>query len=216
MVLDWRICNIQSHLLFGKDSKLSCLTQYYSCIVSCLLHEPALTGGCTCCRAQAIAVLLKDSTRLEQERAAFASKRQVYKGFSREQLSNGVTPRTHSADSMEGFSGGTSSYSRQQVPPPIPLVLIAWQPHQVMQDRRTNNKQHQTEHSTNKHFALLLPNTMRSAYADAGNVKGGCQILKSSHVKYWLLGPHAHGGTEHRHSCVSLKYCLHAGTRWAN
>ena len=62
-------------------------------------------------------MLLKDTARLEQERAAFASKRQVYKGFSREQLSNGVVPRTHSADSMEGFSfsGGNSSYNRQQV-----------------------------------------------------------------------------------------------------
>ncbi|KAL3150779.1 hypothetical protein ABBQ32_000547 [Trebouxia sp. C0010 RCD-2024] len=65
-------------------------------------------------RAQAIAVLLKDSVRLEQERAAFANKRQVYKGFSKEQLSNGIVSRTHSADSMEGFSGATSSYSRQQ------------------------------------------------------------------------------------------------------
>ena len=62
-------------------------------------------------------MLLKDTARLEQERAAFASKRQVYKGFSREQLSNEVVPRTHSADSMEGFSAGNSSYSRQQVLP---------------------------------------------------------------------------------------------------
>ena len=68
-----------------------------------------------CCRAQAIAVLLKYSARLEQERAAFASKRQVYKGFSREQLSNGVVQRTHSADSMDGFSFSTSSSKRQQV-----------------------------------------------------------------------------------------------------
>ena len=68
------------------------------------------------CRAQAIAVLLKDSARLEQERAAFANKRQVYKGFSREQLSNGGLQRTHSADSMEGpYSSGNASYSRPQV-----------------------------------------------------------------------------------------------------
>ena len=66
-------------------------------------------------RAQAIVALLKDSGRLQQERAAFASKRQVYKGFSREQLSGGgLVQRTHSADSMDGFSGN-NSYKRQQV-----------------------------------------------------------------------------------------------------
>ena len=69
-------------------------------------------------RAQAIAALLKDSARLQQERAAFANKRQVYKGFSRDQLSTGIVPRTHSADSMNGpfsFSTGKGSYGKQQV-----------------------------------------------------------------------------------------------------
>ncbi len=68
------------------------------------------------CRALAISVLLKDTARLEQERAAFANKRQVYKGFSREQLSNGAVQRTHSADSMDGpYSSANASHSRQQV-----------------------------------------------------------------------------------------------------
>ncbi|KAL0033769.1 hypothetical protein WJX77_004657 [Trebouxia sp. C0004] len=66
-------------------------------------------------RALAISALLKDTARLEQERAAFANKRQVYKGFSREQLSNGAVQRTHSADFMEGrYSSASALHSRQQ------------------------------------------------------------------------------------------------------
>ncbi|KAA6422947.1 MAG: hypothetical protein FRX49_06936 [Trebouxia sp. A1-2] len=66
-------------------------------------------------RALAISVLLKDTARLEQERAAFANKRQVYKGFSREQLSNGAVQRTHSADSMEGpYASANAAHNRQQ------------------------------------------------------------------------------------------------------
>jgi len=76
----------------------------------------ALPTQCTACRALAISALLKDAARLEQERAAFANKRQVYKGFSREQLSNGAVQRTHSADSMDGpYSSANASHSRQQV-----------------------------------------------------------------------------------------------------
>ena len=90
-----------------------------------LLDHWQSTSACAACRAQAIALLLKDSVRLEQERAAFASKRQVYKGFSREQLSNGIVQRTHSADSMEGYPSGTSSYNRQQVNSACPCLSIA-------------------------------------------------------------------------------------------
>lgn len=103
-------------LLFSKETILSCPTQHSLLTMRRTRHGHMLATTSTCCRAQAIAVLLKDSVRLEQERAAFANKRQVYKGFSKEQLSNGIVSRTHSADSMEGFSGATSSYSRQQVP----------------------------------------------------------------------------------------------------
>lgn len=84
-------------------------------------------------------MLLKDTARLEQERAAFASKRQVYKGFSREQLSSGVAPRTHSADSMESFTGGTSSYSRQQVPLLAPWLF--WQLPYVMRNKHASKQQ---------------------------------------------------------------------------
>ena len=101
------------------------------------------------CRAQAIAVLLKDRARLEQERAAFASKRQVYKGFSREQLSSGVAPRTHSADSMESFSGGTSSYNRQQVPPLAPFAHCCLSSY--LMSCRINMSASSKQHTDNTH-----------------------------------------------------------------
>ena len=79
-------------------------------------HNECLPTQCAACRALAISALLKDTARLEQERAAFANKRQVFKGFSREQLSNGAVQRTHSADSMDGpYSSANASHSRQQV-----------------------------------------------------------------------------------------------------
>lgn len=82
---------------------IKCLTANRSC--QAVNH--AVQGGriwnfnCMLCRAQAISVLLKDTERLQQERTAFASKRQVYKGFSNEQMSKESLQRTHSADSMD-------------------------------------------------------------------------------------------------------------------
>jgi len=93
-------------------------TQCAACPHSeCFAHTmSALPTQHAACRALAISVLLKDTARLEQERAAFANKRQVYKGFSREQLSNGAVQRTHSADSMDGpYSSAHASHNRQQV-----------------------------------------------------------------------------------------------------
>lgn len=113
--------------LSSKDSILSCAIQHSK--PSVYRHGPTFIGSWTCRRAQAIAVLLKDSGRLEQERAAFANKRQVYKGFSKEQLSNGIVSRTHSADSMDGFSGATSSYNRQQVASNTPHIAATHNNH---------------------------------------------------------------------------------------
>lgn len=133
------------------------------------LPQPGtLTTTCTCCRAQAIAVLLKDSARLDQERAAFANKRQVYKGFSKEQLSNGIVSRTHSADSMEGFSGATSSHNRQQVPP-VSCLHVS-QNHYHTYNLTPRNLQY------DRHLPLALhASSFQHPSPDTGSLYGCCQ-----------------------------------------
>lgn len=72
-------------------------------------HAVAPNARCAAGRAQAIGVLLRDSERLKEERAAFAAKRRMYAGYSREDM---ATPARSASTGYDGIGSGGSGLRR--------------------------------------------------------------------------------------------------------